>query len=492
MAATAVAGAATLWPTTLTQAVAAPAPGIAVRSGPAGPSARAGLAGVPITLANHVQLSGYDAATDRSGRAYVGWIGDSGSGRRVYLCTLPRRATRCLGGIQSIGSLGASSAQGLRVLVTPAGQVTLVWFHDTVASVSGPEGGRVAIATSVSGGPLTAAHDVAPAQSFGSLLDAALAPNHGIWTVTGPSFGPTLQVTPGLGNSFVKVHGPYVAGAARLAFSGSTAVLAIQKDGAITMPVAYAFERNGAWSGFRTVARTWTSDANLGLATARSGIRLIATVNNANYFPVVSRWLGTAFSRPALTGDRNNCSPASHDTVADASGRLADASMECGDVAVANLTDSLHAAVVRFNVHGTFAGGPPQLTTSPSGLAWVAWSVESGSTGDRLLVARVLLPGRVVTASRTVSRNRVVVFGPASCLPPADIAVAVKGSPARFWRVVGKVLRLNGRRLNSTILHGGNLVPGARYTLRGSVTFVRGGARLTVTAALTFRSCPNP
>jgi hypothetical protein len=121
--------------------------------------------------------------------------------------------------------------------------------------------------------------------------------------------------------------------------------------------VAFASERNGLWSGFRNVARTWTSDANLGLTDTRHGVRLVATVNNASYFPVVSRWTGN--------GDTNNCSPNSHDAVADASGRMADVSRECTDVAVTNLPDTTHAAVVRFGSGGTFAGGDPQITTSP-------------------------------------------------------------------------------------------------------------------------------
>jgi hypothetical protein len=209
----------------------------------------AGLTGSPITLVNKAEFSGYDAATDASGKAYIGWIADTGAGRKVSLCTLPRGARSCAGGIRTVDSLGDSSAQGLRVLVSADGQVTLVWFHDTVASQNGPQGSEIAIATSQSGGPLSAPHDIATAPSFGSMLDATLGPNGTIWTVTQPSGATSkLQIRPGLSSAPVTITAPYFVGAARLRFSGSTAVLAVQKAGAITLPVSYASKTSGAWS----------------------------------------------------------------------------------------------------------------------------------------------------------------------------------------------------------------------------------------------------
>jgi hypothetical protein len=459
---------------------------------PASPAAVAGLTGRPIVLQNNAEFSGYDMGVDAAGTAFVGWIGDSGSGRKVHLCTLPPGATSCRGGIQTIsppGPLGPSSAASLRVLVTPGGQVTLVFFHDTVASENGPNGSEITIATSRAGGPLSAAHDVATGPSFGTMLDAELGPNGSIWVVSEPSSGSILQLRPGLTSPAVTLHTPYGVQVAKLAFTGSTAVLAIQKDGAITVPVSFASERGGHWSGFRALARTWTSDANLGLVKTSAGIRLLASVSNADYFPVVSQWTGTGFTRPTQTGDHNNCSPSSHDPVADASGRMADVSEECTDVAIANLTDTLHAAVVRFNTHGTFAGGIPQLVTTPRGRGWVAWSIES-TISNKLLVAPLLLPGRVVIRTARAGQDRVTLHGPASCLPPVNVGIGVSGSPARGGRVIRKVLRLNGRALGSTTLRGGTLVAGRRYTLTGSVTF-SGGSRRTVTAQLTFRSCPG-
>jgi hypothetical protein len=458
---------------------------------PLAAAGRPGLTGTPITLANKTEFSGYDAAMDASGRAYIGWISDSGSGRKVSLCTLPRGATSCAGGIQTIASLGTSSAEGLRVLVTPAGHVTLIWMHDTTASENGPQGSEITIATSQAGGPLSAAADVATAPSFGSMLDAVTGPGGNIWVVTQPSGATSnLQVRPGLSNAPVTVHAPYLVGSALLAFSGSTAVLAVDKAGAITLPVSYASNTGSHWSAFRKVAHSWTSDAGFGLARTTRGVRLIATVDNADYFPVVSRWTSAGFSRPVAAGDHNSCSPSSHDTVADASGRLADVSVECSDLAIANLTDTLHSAVFRFDVHGTFAGGAPQLTTAPSGRGWVAWSIES-TTQNKLLVAPLLLPGRIVTVTKSAGGNRVTLSGPDSCLPPVDLGVGVKGSPAAHWRVAGRTLRLGASTLHGTTLHGSSLTPGKKYTLTGSVAFANGGSRRTVTASLTFRSCPK-
>jgi hypothetical protein len=495
--ATAVATAAAVAITPLATATAATATAAAATHaarGPA-PAAKPGRTASPVTLDNNVELSGYDAVTDSSGRTYIGWISDKNNkGRKVHLCTLPPGARQCSGGIQTIDSLGDSSAEGLRILVSSTGEVTLVWFHDTTASETGPQGGEIAAANSDAGGPLSPGFDMASAPSFGSLLDARLGPGSQIWTIAGPSAGKTgVQVRTDLFdpmNSFVALKTPYVVGAARVRFHANTAVLAIQKGGAITTPVAYASNKNGTWTAFHKLAHTWTSDAVLGLSGTSSGIRLITSVNNASYFPVVWSWTGSTFARPTLTGDFNNCSPNSHDAVSDASGRLADVSRECEDVAVANLPDTRHAAVVRFKAGGTFAGGDPQLTTTARGKGWVVWSIES-SVANKLLAAPVLLAGLDVTAAKTARGNRVVVTGPASCLPPVDIAVGVKGKPATHWRVVSSVLKLGGTTLHSKTLDGGTLKAGARYTLYGTVRFANGASHVTITASLKFRSCPN-
>jgi hypothetical protein len=194
----------------------------------------------------------------------------------------------------------------------------------------------------------------------------------------------------------------------------------IQQAGMITQPISYASEQGGKWTAFKQLANTWTGAANLGLAQTTSGVRVLASVDNSDYSPVVSRWTGNSFSPPELTGDKNSCAPSSHGPVADASGRMADISNECEDVAGANLTDTLHAAVVRFPSGGTIGGGEPQLATAPRGHGWAAWSIEA-TTSDNLLAGPVLLPGRDVSAQAAGQGNQVKLTGPASCLPPVGI-----------------------------------------------------------------------
>jgi len=184
----------------------------AVRA-PAGPAAvtlaaaKPGLTGSPITVTNNAEFSGYDLATGPNGTAYLGWIGNTGAGREVHLCTLPRGATRCAGGVQTIASAPdptfASTAAGLLVLVSRSNLVTLIWMHSTAASENGPEGDEIAIATSQAGGRLSAERDVSAGPSFGYFLDAALAPNGSIWAVTNPSGAgsSTVHVTKALAPS---------------------------------------------------------------------------------------------------------------------------------------------------------------------------------------------------------------------------------------------------------------------------------------------------
>ena len=197
-------------------------------------------------------------------------------------------------------------------------------------------------------------------------------------------------------------------------------------------------------------------------------------MDNSDYSPVVSRWTGSSFSPPQLTGDKNSCAPSSHDPVADASGRMADISNECEDLAVANLTDTLHAAVVRFPSGGTIAGAAPQLTTAPRGRGWAVWSIEATTGGDNLLAGPVLLPGRAVSAQATGQGNQVKLTGPASCLPPVGIAVKAAGTPAAGWTVTSSSLALDGTALSGTTLDGSTLTAGASHTLTGTVIVHQG------------------
>ncbi len=460
---------------------------------PAGASpAVAGRAGSTITLANHAEFDGYDAATDAAGTTYIGWIAssDSAADRTVYLCVLPRGKTSCAGGVKSTPSLSGSSAAGLHVLVTGVGKVTLVWSHTTTASESVANGDEITTATGKSDGSLSGATDMATAPSFGTLLDATLGPQGSIWVVEDSDAALTkVQIRPGLSSPAVMLATPYEIGNAQIRFAGSTAVLAIQKAGAISYPVAYAHNSGHGWSGFRKLAHTWTAAANLGLASTRSGVRLLASVGNADYWPVVSRFTGSTFTRPQLTGDRHDCAPSSHDPVGDASGRMADVSNECDKLAVANLTDTLHAAVVRFGDGGTLAGGIPQITTTPRGRGWVVWGIES-SSANKLLAVPVLLPGRLRTVTGRSHSDKVLLTGPASCLPPVTVHLRLRGEAASHWHVVSHTLRLDGA-LHSATLKGASLAAGRRYTLTGRVVFGDGSARRAVTAKLTFLSCPN-
>ncbi|HTR94230.1 MAG TPA: hypothetical protein VMI73_21045 [Trebonia sp.] len=468
----------------------------AVRAPASAPSVKPGLTGPAITLANNTQFSGYDLATGPNGTAYIGWIGDNGSGRKVSLCTLPRGAKACAGGIRTIVSapdgIGTSTATGLWVLVSKSNLVTLVWMYSTVASENGPEGDVIATATSQGGGPLSGAKVSSAGPSFGTLLDAALAPGGKIWTVAHAGGGvSSVQVTRGLGSAPQTVKTPFQPGHSLLAFSGTSAVLAIDKAGAISQPVNYARQSGSGWTGFKAIGKTWNL-AGFGMAGTTSGVRVIASENNAGYHPVVSALTSSGFSAPVLIGDTNNCPQSNHDTVADASGRLADVTHECQAVTVANLANTRHAAIFRFSIgaSATFAGGDPQLTTAPSGRGWVAWSIES-KVNDRLFVAPLLLAGLNVTVTSSVKGGKVSVTGPASCLPPVDIAVGVSAKAASGWAVVGKSLKLGGGAVGS-VLKGAGLTPGKSYTLTGTVTFGRGGTRATGHSAVTFRACAKP
>src|SRR4029077_1824319 len=145
-----------------------------------------------------------------------------------------------------------------------------------------------------------------------------------------------------------------------------------------------------------------------------------------------------------------------------------------GDVAIANLTDTLHAAMVRFANGGTFGGGPPPLATTPRRHGRAVWSIEA-STDDTLMAGPVLLPGRDVSAQATGQGNQVKLTGPASCLPPVGIPAQVAGTPATGWTVTSSSLALDGTALGGTTLDGSALTAGTSHTLTGTVTFTKGG-----------------
>lgn len=468
---------------------------------PAATAAKPGIAGAVITLTNHVDLiaGSYDIGMSKSGTAYVGWISDTSTDdaatRAVHLCVLPLHATACQGGVSVTPSLGISSAADLKVLATPNGGVVLVWFHDDVASEGGAHASEIAEATVGSDGTLSAPTDVATAPSFGALLDAEVGPGGGIWTIAYAGSLPNqIEVREGITHDPVVVKTPYSVGFAHVAFAHATPIIAITKYGAIGQPAAYSSMPGHTWPAFKNVPRTWTVGEDIGLTATSSGVRLITEVGNADYSPVVAKWNGHGFAARTLTGDHDNSHPTTHDVVADASGRMADVSVEGPQLAVDNFADTTHATIQRFSLHNaTVAGGNPQIGTTPRGEAWVAWSVEAtpAGTGNKLLLVPFRLPGGHQLVSKHGRHGRITVTGPTSCLPADTISVGVSGHPKHGWHVSARHLSLSGKTVHST-LEGASLKAGKKYALKGTVTFASGGSHETVKATVKFRACPKP
>jgi hypothetical protein len=452
----------------------------------AGSPAKPGLLGSPTVLQDQAEFGGWDVGEDASGTAYIGWIASPAAGdalREVHLCTLPPGATTCAGGVQSVSGIDPATASGLRLVVTSAGLVTLVWSHEATAPAYTGRDGRIAEATSQSGGPLSAPQDVADAPSYDVLEDAVAGPGGAIWTAVGGS-GSGFELREGVTSAAVTVAAPYEPGSVNIAFHGATPVIAIQRAGAITLPVS----TDTALGPFTPVAKTWTASANIGLVATGSGIRLIAS-ESGGYRPIVSKYTGSGFSSPTLLGDSNACPPSSHDVGTDASGRVLDISDECDRLAVANLANTTRAGIVRFAAGGSVSAGPAQVASTPRGHAIAVWSIESPThTANRLVFGRVLLPG----LATSVSRAGVTVSGPASCQPASTIAVSVRGAKAG-WKVSSASLTFGGRKLRSTsTIDGSKLKAGKLYALVGTVVFTHGHATSRTTATLKFRSCSNP
>jgi len=452
-----------------------------------------GLVGGRVLLENHASYSGFDAATDNAGYTYIGWIGtddgSDGATREVRVCTLAPLGSQCLGGIQVIDSMGVSSAEGLRVLATGQG-ATLVWFHDTdLGSISGPEGAELALADVGENGVATAPSDFAAAPSFGELYDAEISPSRVLWTVAGGSAGTgPIEVRDGASPTPIELTAPWDVQGALLAFQGSTPVIAAQKAGGITYPVQTAYGVGAGFSAFAPVAKTWTSDANIGLVGTKTGVRLTASVGNADYWPVISKFTGSGFSKPVPTGDTADCSPSSHDLVSDASGRVADVANECGNLTVYDMPNTVNESLFRFSSGGIDASGNAQITTTPRGHGVVVWAIEAGDNGNALYFNRILLAGR----DTSVSHSGVTVTGPTSCQPASTIAVSVKGRRSG-WKVSSASLSLGGKTLGSkATIDGATLTAGKVYALVGRVVFTKGTLSSVGTETLKFRSCINP
>jgi hypothetical protein len=468
-------------------------------------AAKPGISGTPITLTGHAEFDGdthraWDLGMDRSGTAYMAWLAvkkNSTNERDVFFCTLPPGAKACKGGIQEIVTPDSSSVAGLRLLVSPTGLATLLWYASDAASGTG-----IIESTSDKGGALTPATLVVNGPSEGSLLAAEFGPNGDIWTVVQTAIdGKTLNIRRSLTAAPQTLRGPSASsfigvGYASLAFSGHTGILVITNTAQNDYPL-YSYTKGSSWTAFAKVGGVETGyGINMGLTAAKAGVILTAVSRPNFYQPVTLKWNGHGFGKPLSTGDHSNCAPNSHDQSADASGRIVDVTNECGEITVANLVDGRHAALLRFGApkNATVAGGDPQIVSSPRGRAWVAWAVEASSAsggGNLLRVAPLLLPGLDTHKSAHGAHGKITITGPASCQPASSINIGVAAKPAHGWSLVTHTLKLGAKRIGTT-LNGAALTPGKRYTLIGAAVFSNGHGRSTVKTSLTFKACPRP
>ena len=130
----------------------------------------------------------------------------------MHLCTVRPGTSACAGGIQTISAIGDSTASGLRVLVTPGGAATLIWYHEAAVPAYQGRDGRVAEATSQSGGPLTAPADVEDAPSNGEMYDAVVAPDGSLWTATETATTDAFELRKGITSAPTTVATPFGPG----------------------------------------------------------------------------------------------------------------------------------------------------------------------------------------------------------------------------------------------------------------------------------------
>jgi hypothetical protein len=455
-----------------------------------------GVTGKKVTIATGQSFGNYDVAADSSGTAYIAWVASNPSsiGNEIHLCTLPVGANSCKGGVQDIDPLDAASASDIKVLSTPSGKVSILWFYNTADAQTNAEGGGIAEVTALHGMNPTAPQEVAPAPSGGVLVDAEYSPDLSrIWTVAYPPLpAHRLQVTPGLGSTYKSVATPWVVGDAELAFTGNAPVLTIDRYGAISKPAQYAKgSMSGSFDAFHTIRGTWTGHPSA-LKNSPHGLRFIGTNNDADYRPVIAKWNGHGFTHPTFTADHNACAPSGHDTSRDSSGRLLDVANECGRITVADYADDTHAAIYRFNAdHGsTIVTGQPQIASGTQGIATVLWSTQTdGVTGDALHAVRFALPDTTHQVHKHGTAGKITLIGPTTCLPPVLVHVKVGANPAKHWTVKSRKLTLGGRTVHKRRIDGASLTPGKSYTLNGTVVFAKGSKHSTLTAALRFTTC---
>jgi hypothetical protein len=470
--------------------VAAVAAVCALAAATAARAAPPGLNGPKLTLvklSQQVQFApgSFDATADSAGNTYIGWLADTAPGstsRAIYLCTLKPQKSTCSGGVQKLQSKILGTASDLELLPGST-SVTLVWF------VNSPSKGTIYKSVAQAGGKPSSPAAIATAPANGELFDAVIGPSGHIWTVSGDDAGNNLTVS-AEGSSPPSPAQPWDVGFARLAFSGTTAVLAIQEAGSITVPVSYASLTNGTWSAFQSLTGTWSAGYGPGLTKTPSGLRLVTA--SPSYIPVAAAWNGTAFGPAKPIGNSGTCGPNSAETTTDASGRLADVTNECNKITVDNLQHTTKAATVRFDPGGTVAGSTPEIATLPSGRAWVVYAIQTPQGPyHELIAAPVLLPTLHTHASSTIAAGSVTVTGPVSCQPVIDTSVAASAAPASGWHVVSTSLTLDGTAQSGT-LAGASLKPGQTYTLAATAQFADGSKKQSGTATMTFKACPAP
>ena len=441
---------------------------------------------VLVPFAQHARFApgGFATVSDGQGDTFVSWT-NFGKKGGIFLCTLRTGSSGCLNGAQAATSTEVDPAPGTDIyLLAGHRTVRVLWFDDS------DRGATVQEATATAGGVPSAGHTLEPGSSAGALMDASVGPGGHLWTLTDNGDGAQVR----LAKDGALVAGPavpFALGYAQLAFAGGAAVIAVQKAGSLSSPVAYASQTGGAWTALRPLSGTWSVGYAPGLTQTAAGLRLVTATANASYQPVVSAWTGHGFAEASPIGDTSNCAPNSAHTGSDPSGRLTDVPNECGMITVDNMPTSSRAAIFRFPAKGTVAGSGPELATLPSGRGWVVYALQDETDYDQLVAVPVLLPALTSTTATSTVAGSVRVSGPVSCLPVVSTPVAVAAAAAAHWQVLSKALTLSGKSQGS-VLNGARLRPGASYKLVGRVVFGDGQRRLTVKAMLAFKACPAP
>lgn len=462
------------------------------------PTATSEAAGGPVggrvTLDQNAAFSGYDAVTTSDGTTYVGWISNSYDDttlRQVHLCVLHPTSTSCVGGVQTTGPLAPSTAQDLHVVVA-GGQVELVW--DAQVTLGAGEFSGVFGVAKVTGGKLGAATSIAGAPSYPTMTSVIVTASGDVSAavIGSGDYNHKVYYYKSLTASPTTLTRPYFIGNAQLADNGKQTVLTTSPYGQITEPVAVAHKSSAAtsWSAFSNVAGSNQLSGIERLAEANGRIWLLAGRANTFYPGYTFAWTGSSFAGARATGDPRDVW--SFDATTDASGRLATVSTEVGQLAISNFGTGQRAAEFTIPVKQTFAGGTPQLTTSPSGQGWVIYSVQTAaSTGNLLFAQRIRLSGLTQTVRRHGAAGKVTLTGPATCMPATPVSIKIKGKAAHGWRAASKRMRLGSKKVKGSI-DGASLTPNHRYTLIGSVKFRNGSRHQKVTARLSFTTCARP